>query len=315
MEEVDDEEIDAPRISLPRDCPHVLILESEYNAGLQSPDSTNHPRRVTVEEIVDEDRDAVPLPSLPWDHPFVLLPESEFSGTECPAESPGRIDDTESDEAEEPVATPITITFGLLDRPMDSFREDTSHPSAVSMPGLKSLDRVSLSSKQSQVSAMGDDDPHGLFEEALEEAVAIIQLRSARFIEKAEAEQMAEDESPKRLHELRARWFDVCADLMGPIPLQLPPLREINHEINLIDEQAVYNYHLPRCPEALRPELRAKIQRYTEAGWWEMTPVPQAAPLLCIPKKDYKLRTVVDARQRNDNTVKDVTPFPRSRWD
>jgi len=38
--------------------------------------------------------------------------------------------------------------------------------------------------------------------------------------------------------------------------------------------------------------------------------VTQAALLLCIPKKDGKLRTVVDARQRNDNTVKDVTPLP-----
>ena len=47
-----------------------------------------------------------------------------------------------------------------------------------------------------------------------------------------------------------------------------------------------------------------------EAGWWEMKSTPQAAPMLCIPKKNGKLRTVVDCRQRNDNTVKDVTPFP-----
>lgn len=38
--------------------------------------------------------------------------------------------------------------------------------------------------------------------------------------------------------------------------------------------------------------------------------VTQTAPLLCIPKKDGKLRTVINARQRNDNTVKDVTPLP-----
>ena len=43
---------------------------------------------------------------------------------------------------------------------------------------------------------------------------------------------------------------------------------------------------------------------------WEMKPVYQAAPLLCVPKKNGKLRTVVDARKRNDNTHKDVTPFP-----
>ena len=41
-----------------------------------------------------------------------------------------------------------------------------------------------------------------------------------------------------------------------------------------------------------------------------MKPVYQAAPLLCMPKKNGKLRTVVDAWKRNDNTYKDVTPFP-----
>ena len=41
-----------------------------------------------------------------------------------------------------------------------------------------------------------------------------------------------------------------------------------------------------------------------------MKAVFQAAPLLCVPKKSGKLRTVVDARKRNDNTFKDVTPFP-----
>jgi len=31
---------------------------------------------------------------------------------------------------------------------------------------------------------------------------------------------------------------------------------------------------------------------------------------MCIHKKDGRIRTVVDARQRNDNTIKDVTPLP-----
>ena len=53
-----------------------------------------------------------------------------------------------------------------------------------------------------------------------------------------------------------------------------------------------------------------KIEKYTRSGWWEPKTVPQAAPMLCIPKKTGKLRTVIDCRKRNDNTVKDVTPFP-----
>ena len=32
--------------------------------------------------------------------------------------------------------------------------------------------------------------------------------------------------------------------------------------------------------------------------------------MLCIPKKNGTLRTVFDLRQHNDNTWKDVTPFP-----
>ena len=32
--------------------------------------------------------------------------------------------------------------------------------------------------------------------------------------------------------------------------------------------------------------------------------------MLCIPKKNGKLRTVFDLHEQNNNTVKDVTPFP-----
>ena len=36
----------------------------------------------------------------------------------------------------------------------------------------------------------------------------------------------------------------------------------------------------------------------------------QAVPMLCIPKKNGKLRTVFNLQEQNDNTVKDVTLFP-----
>jgi hypothetical protein len=112
------------------------------------------------------------------------------------------------------------------------------------------------------------------------------------------------------VRELRERWFARFADILNGVPPELPPLREINHKIPLIDEGKRYLYHLPRCPEAMRPQLMDKIRAYTAAQWWIPKAVPQAAPLLCIPKKTGKLRTVVDCRQRNDNTTKDVTPLP-----
>jgi hypothetical protein len=53
-----------------------------------------------------------------------------------------------------------------------------------------------------------------------------------------------------------------------------------------------------------------KIDCYQAAGWWEEKNVPQASLLLCIPKKDGRLCTVVDCHECNLNTVKDLTPFP-----
>jgi hypothetical protein len=51
---------------------------------------------------------------------------------------------------------------------------------------------------------------------------------------------------------LRAAWQDRYKDIFGDIPLELPPFREVNHEINLIDPSGVIRYRVFRCPEALK---------------------------------------------------------------
>ncbi len=119
-----------------------------------------------------------------------------------------------------------------------------------------------------------------------------------------------DDPEKTKLESLRRRWRDKFKDLLRPPPLRLPPWREVNHEIPLIDENKKYTSYAPKCPESLRGLLSAKIERYETAGWWRRKAVSQASPMLCIPKRPTGLRTVVDLRQRNENTVKDVTPFP-----
>ena len=98
--------------------------------------------------------------------------------------------------------------------------------------------------------------------------------------------------------------------MTGTIPSKLPPFREVNHHIPLIDENKALKSRYVKCPDHLRSQLIEKIERYCKAGWWEERNVPQASPLLCVHKKNGTLRTVVDARERNLNTVKDLTPFP-----
>ena len=100
------------------------------------------------------------------------------------------------------------------------------------------------------------------------------------------------------------------SDLLGPLPLKLPPFREVSHEIPLIDESKQLKHRLPKCPEVFHSELAQKIKQYTTAGWWVPAAAKQATPMLCIPKKNGTLRTVFNLRQQNENTWKDVTPFP-----
>ncbi|KAG6870387.1 hypothetical protein C0992_000209, partial [Termitomyces sp. T32_za158] len=134
-----------------------------------------------------------------------------------------------------------------------------------------------------------------------------VQLRQKRVDKgKAKATGLREEDIP-RLHQ---QWQQEFVDIVNGTKPKLPPWREVNHEINLIDETKQYKYHLPRCLQALQEQLRDKTNWYINAKWWEPCLAMQAAPLLCIPKKDGTLRTALDAQQRNNNTVKDVTPLP-----
>ena len=54
------------------------------------------------------------------------------------------------------------------------------------------------------------------------------------------------------LPELREQWIDKISDLVGAVPPKLPPWRLINHQIKLIDPEKQINYHLPKCPDALK---------------------------------------------------------------
>ena len=129
-------------------------------------------------------------------------------------------------------------------------------------------------------------------------------------IRKSHREPAEAGSEEEQLQQLRDKWFQAYEDMLRPPPPGLPPWREVNHRIPLIEEQKQYRYRAPRCPESVREELSEKISKYVAAKWWEPATVQQAAPLLCVAKKSSKLRTVVDARERNDNTVKDVTPLP-----
>ena len=83
---------------------------------------------------------------------------------------------------------------------------------------------------------------------------------------------------------LHKKWYTEYMDMMSGVWEQLPLFCEVNHEINLIDKNKQYNYHLPHCPHHLCDKWHEKLNHYVNAGWWKPCSVSQAAPILCIHK-------------------------------
>jgi hypothetical protein len=111
--------------------------------------------------------------------------------------------------------------------------------------------------------------------------------------------------------QLHKQWIEEFSDLCREIPLRLLPLRPVNHEIYLVDPDKRYHYHLPKCTDHYKEQLLKKIEQYTITGWWIPTLVQLSTPMLCMSKKTLGVLCIVfDLRQQNENTVKDVTPFP-----
>ena len=54
-----------------------------------------------------------------------------------------------------------------------------------------------------------------------------------------------DEEEAELLAKLRAAWEEKAADILTGVPHRLPPFREINHKIPLLDDNKIYNYHLP----------------------------------------------------------------------
>ena len=112
--------------------------------------------------------------------------------------------------------------------------------------------------------------------------------------------------------QLRQEANDLCPDTSRTA---LPPLRDVNHRIPLIDEKKIYHFRPSKCPDAFRDQWRNKKNAYLETGRWRTATGHNAIPLLMIPKPSTtngqpSLRTVFDKREQNSNTHKLASPLP-----
>ena len=96
-------------------------------------------------------------------------------------------------------------------------------------------------------------------------------------------------------------------------PTALPPLRDINHKINLIPG-AEWNPGRPASYGRFSSHINEKLDRELETGrtLWDEKQGPNAVIMFAIPKVDNKNepRFLLDCVPRNLVTIKDKTPLP-----
>nr|GEY70335.1 reverse transcriptase domain-containing protein [Tanacetum cinerariifolium] len=91
----------------------------------------------------------------------------------------------------------------------------------------------------------------------------------------------------------------------------LPPVRQVEFQIDLIPEAA----HVARAPYRLAPsemqELSNQLQELADRGFIRPSTSPWGAPVLFVKKKDGSFRICIDYRELNKLTVKNRYLLPR----
>nr|KYP41681.1 Transposon Ty3-G Gag-Pol polyprotein [Cajanus cajan] len=95
------------------------------------------------------------------------------------------------------------------------------------------------------------------------------------------------------------------------VPSGLPPLRGIEHQIDLIPGSSLPNRPTYRTNHQETKEIEAQVDDLLKKGWVQKSLSPCVVPILLVPKKDGKWRMCTNCRAINNITIKYRHSIPR----
>jgi hypothetical protein len=113
---------------------------------------------------------------------------------------------------------------------------------------------------------------------------------------------------PPAVTVLLQEYKDVFPD---EIPPRLPPLRGIEHQIDLILRASLPNRAAYRTNPEETKEIERQVKDLLDRGYVQESLSPCVVPVLLVPKKDGTWRMCVDCRAINNITICYHHPIPR----
>nr|KYP38909.1 Transposon Ty3-G Gag-Pol polyprotein [Cajanus cajan] len=95
------------------------------------------------------------------------------------------------------------------------------------------------------------------------------------------------------------------------VPSGLPPLRGIEHQIDLIQGASLPNRLAYRTNPQETKEIESQVDNLLKKVWVQKSLSPCVVPVLLVPKKDGEWRMCMDCRAINNITIKYRHPIPR----